>query len=199
VDKQVTVRWESSSGAVFSSHSISWPQTPETESYQSGEPQWYAIQTRYRVERKVTTQLQQKGFETFLPVLHEIHRWSDRQKNVAVPLFSGYTFARLDLFSDVRLEVLRTQGVIRLVSFGKGYVSIPAKQVDDLQRLLSRGIPCAVRAFLRAGQKVRIRGGCLDGLEGILQQDDGKSLIISIEPVQKSIAIKIEGYDLELI
>jgi hypothetical protein len=49
------------------------------------------------------------------------------------------------------------------------------------------------------GRRVRIRGGCLDGLEGILEQNQEKSLVISIESIQRSVAIKIEGYELELI
>jgi Transcription termination factor nusG len=79
--------------------------------------QWYSIQTRYRFERKVTTQLQHKGVQTFLPLLEEFHRWSDRRQPVQVPLFSGYTFVRLDLSAGLRIELLHTEGVIGLISF----------------------------------------------------------------------------------
>ena len=56
---------------------------------------WYAIQTRYRFEAKVAANLQRKCVEIFLPTLQEVHRWSDRQKKISTPLFSGYVFARL--------------------------------------------------------------------------------------------------------
>ena len=49
------------------------------------------------------------------------------------------------------------------------------------------------------GQKVRIRGGCLDGLEGILEQSGPKRLVISISCIQRSVAVKIEGYELDLV
>ena len=65
--------------------------------------------------------------------------------------------------------------------------------------LLSQKVPCALHAFLKIGQQVRIRGGCLDGLVGILEQSGQKNLIISIESIQRSVAIKIEGYELELV
>ena len=161
--------------------------------------QWYAIQTRYRFERKVTAQLQHKGLETFLPVLEEIRRWSDRQKRVATPLFSGYTFAHFDLSSGLRRELLRTEGVIGVLSFAGEAAPVPSKQIQDLQLLLSHQVPCALHAFLKIGQKVRIRGGCLDGLEGILEQRGEKNLVISIESIRQSVAIKIEGYELEMI
>jgi transcription antitermination factor NusG len=161
--------------------------------------QWYSIQTRYRFERKVTLQLQQKGLQTFLPLLEELHRWSDRRQPIYVPLFSGYTFARFDLSAGRRMEVLHTEGVIGLISFGGVATPIPAKQIDDLQRLLSQKVPCSLHAFLKVGQHVRIRGGCLDGLEGILAQRGEKSLVISIESIERAVAVTIEGYELEMI
>jgi transcription antitermination factor NusG len=161
--------------------------------------QWYSIQTRYRFERKVTAQLQHKGLQTFLPLLEEFHRWSDRRQPVYVPLFSGYTFACFELSAGVRMQLLHTEGVIGLISFRGVAASIPAKQIEDLQRLLSEKVPCSLHAFLKVGQHVRIRGGCLDGLEGILEQRGEKNLVISIESIQRAVAITIEGYELELI
>ena len=161
--------------------------------------QWYSIQTRYRFERKVTAQLQHKGLQTFLPLLGEFHRWSDRRQPVYVPLFSGYTFACFDLSAGLRMELLHTEGVIGLISVRGAAVPIPAKQIDDLQRLLSEKVPCSLHAFLKVGQHVRIRGGCLDGLEGVLEQRGAKNLVISIESIQRAVAITIEGYELEMI
>ena len=161
--------------------------------------QWYSIRTRYRFERKVTAQLQNKGMQTFLPLLEEFHRWSDRRQSVYVPLFSGYTFVRFELSAGLRMDLLHTEGVIGLISFGGEATPIPAKQIDDLQKLLSGKIPCSLHAFLKLGQHVRIRGGCLDGLEGILEQQGDKNLVISIESIQRAVAITIEGYELEMI
>lgn len=132
--------------------------------------QWYSIQTRYRFERKVTAQLQHKGLEAFLPLLEEFHHWSDRRQPVYIPLFSGYTFVRFELSAGLRMELLHTEGVIGLISSRGVPVPIPAKQIDDLHKLLSQKVPCSLHAFLKVGQQVRIRGGCLDGLEGILEQ-----------------------------
>lgn len=165
----------------------------------SDHPLWYAIQTRYRFEKKVTTHLQLKGIETFLPVLEEVHHWSDRDKRVNTLLFSGYTFARFNPSSRSRMDLLRIVGVIGLIAFAGQIIPIPTKQIDDLQMLLSQKVPCALHAFLKIGQRVRIRGGCLDGLEGILDERGEKNLIISVESIQRSVAIRIAGYELELI
>lgn len=163
------------------------------------ESKWYPIQTRYRFERKVTAQLQQKGLKTFLPLLEEIHHWSDRRQTISIPLFGGYTFVQIDLSSRLRLDLLRTQGVVGFITFNGEATPIPTKQVDDLRALLSRKVPCALHPFLKVGRPVRIRGGCLDGLEGILEQSGAKNLVISVASIQRSVAIKIEGYQLEMI
>lgn len=160
---------------------------------------WYAVQTRYRFERKVTAQIQRQGFETFLPLIRQIHRWSDRDKAVDTILFPGYMFARLHSRPASIQQVLKTAGVVGLVAFSGAAAPVPAKQIEDLRKLLTQNIPCALHAFLKAGQKVRIRGGCLDGLEGILEEARQKSLVISVDSIQRAIAITIEGYELELI
>ena len=157
---------------------------------------WYAIQTRYRFEAKVAANLQRKCVEIFLPTLQEVHRWSDRQKKISTPLFSGYVFARLQPSPSTRLHVLQTEGVIGFVGIRCNASAIPEKQIKDLQQLLSQRVPCSLHAFLRTGQRVRIRGGCLDGFEGILERT-GEKLVISIETVECAVAIENRGYELE--
>ena len=66
--------------------------------------------------------------------------------------------------------------------------------------MLAKDVPCAMYPFLKAGQKVRIRGGSLDGLEGILaERNTDKTLLISVEAIERTIAIQVEGYDIELL
>jgi|SRR5438105_10293391 len=163
------------------------------------EEAWYAVLTRYRCEKTVTARLEKEGILSFLPLIEQVHRWSDRQKRIQLPLFAGYIFVGLGLSQASRLGVLRTPGVLRFVSFGREILPVPAKQIEDLKILLSNNIPCSLHAFLTAGQRVRIRGGSLDGIEGILKHSDQKTLVISIECIQRSIAVHLEGYDVELV
>lgn len=162
-------------------------------------PQWFALETRHRFEKKIFTQLRHQGFNVFLPLLTEHHRWSDRQKMVTVPLFPGYAFVHLDQTRDSWQIVSRTVGIIRFVSFGGTVVAIPPKQIEDLQLLLQQKGLFSLHPFVHAGQRVRIRGGCLHGLEGLLVQHEKKKLVISIQSIQRSLALEIEGYELELV
>ena len=171
----------------------------DAEAAQTGEFCWYALETRHRCEKKVARQLTCVGIESFLPERTEIHRWSDRKKTVTIPLFAGYAFVRLDQSRATRLRVVQTPGVIGFVSSQGRAIPVPAEQLEHLRKLLREKVPCSIHAFLRAGQRVRVCGGCLDGVEGIYVDADSKKLILSIDCLQRSVSVRVEGYELELI
>ena len=162
-------------------------------------PQWFAVQTRYRFEKRVVAQLNHKSCEVYLPLLTEHHTWSDREKVVTIPLFPGYAFVHIDQSRDARKAVLQTVGLIGFVSFGGIVAAVPPKEIEDLQLLLQEKGLFSLHPFVRTGQRVRIRGGCLQGLEGVLVQHEKGKLVISIESIQRSLAIEIQGYELELV
>jgi len=162
-------------------------------------PQWFAVQTRYRYEKKVVAQLTHKDCEAYLPLRTEHHGWSDRQKLVTTPLFPGYAFVHIDQSGESRRAVLQTAGLLGFVSFGGLVTPVPPAQIEHLQLLLQRKVPFSLHPFMEVGQRVRIRGGCLHGLEGMLVQLHEGKLVISIESIQRSLAIEIRGYELDLV
>lgn len=164
----------------------------------TGEAKWFAIQTRPRHEKKVDAQLQGKGIESYLPLWSEMHRWSDRQRLVHQPLFSSYVFVRIADSPQERSSVLSTSGVCWFVGNRGMGLPIPSKQIQDIQTILSSAVPFTPFPFVRIGQRVRIRGGCLDGIEGILvSKDSEQSVVVSVELVRRSLAVRLNGYDIE--
>lgn len=161
-------------------------------------PQWYAVRTRSRHEKMVTQQLDRAGLEAFLPVVTAVHKWSDRNRQVEVPLFSGYCFVRVAYNSEHRVRVLQTNGVVNFVGVQNTGIPIPDSQIEDIKTLVARKVPFREHSFLSIGQRVRVRGGALDGVEGILEAQKGdRSLIISLDPIQRSLSICIDGYEVE--
>jgi transcriptional antiterminator NusG len=164
------------------------------------EARWYAVRTRSRHEKMVADQLQSHDITAFLPLVTQVHRWSDRRKTVQVPLFPGYTFVRVVPSAEQYVRVLRVYGVSSFVGVRGQGTPIPDKQIDDIQVLLESNAAYSICPLLKVGQRVRIRGGCLDGVEGLLTARDGEcNLVISVEPMQRSLAINIRGYDVEAI
>jgi transcription termination/antitermination protein NusG len=162
------------------------------------ESRWYAVHTRAQHEKSVTWQLQNQGITAYLPLVTEVHRWSDRQKLVQMPLFSCYVFLHVPLVPEIWARVTRMNSVLRFVGTGSAAVPIPDNQIESMQTLISSKIPYTVHPFLKIGQRVRVRGGSLDGIEGILMSRSGNhNLVISIEPLQRSLAICIDDYAVE--
>jgi transcriptional antiterminator NusG len=160
-------------------------------------PQWFAIRTRSRHEKMVAEELERQRIESFLPLVRKTHQWSDRKKEVELPLFSGYSFARLVLCSSDRLRVLQTHGVAGFVGVRGMGIPVPEQQIESLKTLLANDVPVKEHAFLPIGQRVRIRGGALDGIEGVISAQDGRNLVISVEPIHRSLSVCIDGYCFE--
>jgi transcriptional antiterminator RfaH len=159
---------------------------------------WYALHTRARHEKKIDSNLQRAGISTFLPLVKETRRWSDRRKTVELPLFPCYVFVNLALTPELRLAVLRTPGVLAFVGKSGEAAQISEQEITQVHTVLTQKVPFGPSPFLKAGQRIRIRGGALDGMEGILSPQKGQAmLIISVEPIQRSIAVSISGYEFE--
>lgn len=161
---------------------------------------WYAVRTRSRHEKLVARQLESQGIQSFLPVVTKISNWSDRRKAVELPLFSGYAFVRLDHASSDRVRVLQTQGVVSFVGVQGTGIPIPDQEIENINTLLASKVSYQERPYLQVGQRVRVTGGALDGVEGILAAENSdRSLVISVGLIQRSLSVRVAGYNVEPI
>lgn len=161
---------------------------------------WYAIRTKSRHERVVAKQLEMDQLEFFLPTVHQLRQWSDRTKSIDMPLFPGYVFARIPEFPSKKVQVLRKAGVIGFVTNEKGAVSVPDAELNAVRLLLANRIPHASHPYLKVGQRIRITDGVLRGVEGILMGLGSKNgLVVSIDVIQRSLIIQLQGYGVQVI
>jgi transcription antitermination factor NusG len=101
--------------------------------------------------------------------------------------------------AEERLKVLRIPGVHGFVGSERIGTPIPSEEIENLQMVIREKLPLSVHPFLTAGKRVRIRGGSIDGLEGILiGQAGNRSVIVSVELLQRSVSIRVEGYQIEI-
>ena len=153
---------------------------------------WFALQVRARHERSVAEFLSGKGYEWFLPTYRCRRRWSDRIKEVTLPLFPGYLFCRFNSLD--RLPILTTPGVIQVVGMARSPVPIAEAEIAALQAAVKSGLPAQPWPFLRVGQRVRLDYGSLYGLEGILLDFKGNyRLILSVTLLQRSVALEVDA------
>jgi hypothetical protein len=113
-------------------------------------------------------------------------------------LFACHTFIRSVSYRQKHLHILQTHGVVGFIGIRGVGLPIPDKGIEDMRTLLANNIPYTLYPFLRTGCRVRTGGGCIDGLEAILvAKNSDQSLVVPIETVQRSLAVHIDGYDVE--
>ncbi len=136
--------------------------------------------------------LRGKGFEEFLPLYRSRRRWSDRVKELDLPLFPGYLFCRFDV-QDRLLPILTTPGVISIVGAGKTPVAVSAEEIAAVQAIVRSGLPAQPWPCLAVGSTVFIERGPLAGIEGIaLNVDKAYRLVVSVPLLQRAVAVEIE-------
>jgi transcription termination/antitermination protein NusG len=159
---------------------------------------WYAIHTRSRFEKSVRTELTSRGIDNYLAEFTEVHHWKDRKKEVAMPLFPGYIFAHFRETEKARLEVLRTNGVVRILGVNSAIESIPDEEIESIRQLLVSGKQCYPYPFAQEGSWIRVRRGPLTGVEGRLVQIKSETrLVLSINLLSRSVATEVDARDVE--
>ena len=154
--------------------------------------QWYAIQVRSKLTSVASATLRGKGYEEFLPLYRLRRSWSDRIKELELPLFPGYLFCRFNP-NDRLVPVLTTPGVIRIVSAGKTPIPVAESEIEAVRRILSSGLAAQPWPFLDVGSRICIGQGPLSGLEGIITNTDRiHRLVVSVTLMQRSVAVEID-------
>jgi transcription antitermination factor NusG len=162
---------------------------------------WYAVHTRSRHEDRVCLGLQQKSFNAYLPKLEIWSKRKDRRKKIMIPMFPGYLFVELaTLDNEIKINVLKTFGVVHILGKPRGSepIPVPDDKIDAIRRIVDSKVEVQQFQYPKVGEPARIIDGPFKGMEGhVLRTDYEKELfVIEIEILQRSVAIKLEGFQI---
>ena len=154
---------------------------------------WFAILARTGREKSTTLLLENLGYQCFLPVSKSRRQWSDRVKELEVPLFPGYLFCRMNPHN--RLPVLQTPGVIQIVGVGKSPIPVEEEEIAAIQCAEKSGLSVMPWPYLKVGHVARIEDGPLSGLTGIVVKiKSGLKLVLSVTLLQRSVAVEVDRH-----
>jgi transcription antitermination factor NusG len=160
--------------------------------------QWFALYTCANHEARVAENLGFRLVEYFLPLFRSTRRWKDRRVHLELPLFPGYVFVRIAVRN--RIQVLQVPGVVRLVGFDGVPAVLPDEQINALKRALEAGLIAEPHPYLTVGRQVRIKGGPLQGQEGIVIRKKGAMrVVVSLAQISCSMIADVEATDIEPI
>jgi transcription antitermination factor NusG len=163
--------------------------------FEQGETtRWYALRTRSRHEKRVRDLLAGRGIEQLLPTVVRLSRWKDRKKEIEVPLFSGYCFARFPWQSKV--SVLTMAGVVEIVGGGHRPEPVPDVEIEAIRKLMTSALRYDPHPYLCAGMIVEVTRGPLQGVRGILlRKEKHHRLVLSVHLIQQAASVEIDDGD----
>jgi transcription antitermination factor NusG len=154
---------------------------------------WYALSVKHQHEQAACAALAFAGFAALAPRYRARRNWSDRVKELDLPLFAGYIFCRFDFDRDSRKHVLNIPGVSRVVSFGGKPAPLASDEIAAIQQVMAAGVVARPWPHLMTGDAVRIERGPLRGIEGRLLREAGQwQLVIGVELLQRSVAVTLD-------
>jgi len=159
---------------------------------------WYAVYTVPQHEKSALKQLDMREIESFLPTYETVRIWKNRQRmKLILPLFPTYLFVHIN--SRERAKVLQSPGVLQIVGNSKGSVPLPDSEVEFLRSDFCRQRIEPYRDLV-IGEKVRIKSGVMQGLQGTLvRKSNSMRFVLTIELINQHAAIHVEAEDLEPI
>jgi transcription antitermination factor NusG len=173
------------------------PETLENDAADSGR-MWYAVFTLSQNERSAARHLEASEIESFVPTYESVRVWKNRQRvKIVQALFPTYLFVRMR--PTEQSAVLRTPGVRRIVGNHRGPIPLPGAEIEFLRsRVIGEGIE--PHTDLVVGERVRIKCGPMQGLEGVLmRKKNSLRFVLTIELINQHAAVEVAADDLEQI
>jgi len=162
------------------------------------ERKWYAVFTVPQNEKSVVKHLDLRRIESFLPTYETVRIWKNRQRvKLVLPLFPTYLFVRIE--QRQRGRVLESPGVLQIV--GNGRDSIPISDAEvELLRSGFQGKKIEPFQELVVGQRVRIKTGAMQGVEGVLvRRNNSLRFVLALEMINQRASVEIGAEYLEPI
>jgi transcription antitermination factor NusG len=164
-------------------------------------PAWFALHVKPRHEFLVQGDLARNGLEVYLPVVNKLSQWKDRKKLVDFPLFPGYLFSRVLPVSDHFLSLVKTRGVVRILSAVPGVPTpVPEREITALKLLLASETELDIHPELQAGKAVRIKSGVFENVTGVISKRGGQFFLhVNIAMLGRCVTVRIFAADVELV
>jgi len=162
------------------------------------ERRWYAVFTVPQNEKSVVRHLNSRYVESFLPTYESVRVWKNRQSmKTDLALFPSYLFVNVD--RGERVKVLQTPGVLHIV--GNGHQPLPLDDAEiEVLRLALVGRKVEPYRDLVVGEKVRVRTGVLQGIEGTLvRRNSCLRFVLTLNLINQHAAIEVDADTLEAV
>ncbi len=159
---------------------------------------WYAVFTVPQNEKSAIRHLELRDVESFLPTYETVRVWKNRQRvKTILPLFPTYLFVRID--RDERVKVLQSPGVLQIVGNGRNVIPLEDAEVEFLRSGFD-GRKAEPFSELVVGERVRIKTGMMQGVEGTLvRKQSSLRFVLTLSLINQHAAVEVDADTLESV
>lgn len=158
--------------------------------------QWLVCHTKPRCEKKFAALMNAERMAHYLPTVTNVRKYGSRTRTSELPLFPSYVFARVP--TEKKARIYQQDLLVRAIDAPDEPTLL--RQLTDVQRVVSSGLQTALHPLYRKGDVVRVMGGPLRGLEGVIDDpDDPSGIIIAVDVLQQGLHIAVPMSDLKIL
>lgn len=153
------------------------------------EPHWYVCHTKPRCEKRFADLMAIEEFEHYLPLVTSVRRYGSRTKRFLKPLFPSYVFARIPPIHKMRAH--QRDHLVRMLPVDDEQRFL--KQIETVRQLIASGLELELCPPLERGTRVKVIGGPLWGVEGVVDDPKNpKGVVIIIDVLRQGVQARIQ-------
>lgn len=158
--------------------------------------EWFVVHTKPRCEKRFAALLEHEKFSYDLPLVPSVRRYRTQTKRFTKPLFPGYVFVRME--DEKRNRLFQQDLIVRFLEVADQ--SALGQQLDSIRRMIAAGYDLHVTPLLNKGRSVRVIGGPLHGLEGVVHDPDHpQGIVVAVDVLQQGVLIRLPPENLQVL
>lgn len=159
-------------------------------------PRWFACHTRPRCEKKFAALLARESFARYLPLVPSVRRYRDQTKRFTKPLFPSYVFAEIP--PEKKDRVYQQDLLVRAIWIEEQALFL--RQIEDVKAVVSSGVELSLHPLLKKGTRVKVAGGPLHGLQGIVDDPASpRGVVIAVDVLQQGLLVRLPMENLQIL
>jgi transcription antitermination factor NusG len=149
---------------------------------------WYIVYTFPNLEKKIYNELTKKKIKAYLPLQNVIRQWSDRKKEIKVPMFPNYVF--INSTERERFKLLKIGGVLKFITFEGKPAMVSEDEISNIMKFET--MVFEIESNLVSGDEVIIVDGPFTGLQGKLFFKRGKERLgVHLSSINQSLSVEV--------
>ena len=144
------------------------------------ELKWYVVQSKPREEERARYYLEEKGFDTYLPMMEVVSGRVFKNVTTEKALFPGYLFCRFEKEDEILAHVRWTRGVKKLLPESVNPAPVENEVVQAIKSLQQKDGVIRQQP-LQKNDQIRIARGPMKNILGVFDHwtsDQGRVMVL---------------------